>query len=82
MPDTGIGARVARWRRRRGISQVALAGLTLAEHFCAQGRETLLFLNQQLLTEQTLQRIRERRRPSSAPRMKPIPRSWLSWFKA
>jgi transcriptional regulator with XRE-family HTH domain/uncharacterized protein YejL (UPF0352 family) len=27
MPDTGIGARVARWRRRRGISQVALAGL-------------------------------------------------------
>ena len=45
-----------------GKRQVALAGLTLAEHFCAQGRETLLFLNQQLLTEQTIQRIQERRR--------------------
>jgi F-type H+-transporting ATPase subunit beta len=42
--------------------QAALAGLTLAEHFCEQGRETLLFLNEQLLTEQTVQRIRDRRR--------------------
>jgi F-type H+/Na+-transporting ATPase subunit beta len=45
-----------------GKRQIALAGLTVAEHFCEQGRETLLFLNEQLLTEQTVQRIRERRR--------------------
>lgn len=48
-----------------GKRQVALAGLTVAEHFCEQGRETLLFLNEQLLTEQTVQRIRERRRGST-----------------
>ena len=41
---------------------IAYAGLTLAEHFCAQGRETLLLLNEQLLTEHTLQRLRDRRR--------------------
>lgn len=40
--------------------QVALAGLTIAEHFCTQGRETLLFLNEQLLTEETLGRFQER----------------------
>jgi F-type H+/Na+-transporting ATPase subunit beta len=45
-----------------GKRRIALAGLTIAEHFCAQGRETLLFLNEQLLTEQTIQRIQERRR--------------------
>jgi len=44
-----------------GERQVALAGLTIAEHFCAQGRETLLFLNERLVTEQTIQRIRDRR---------------------
>ncbi|MEO7911840.1 MAG: hypothetical protein ABIV47_19515 [Roseiflexaceae bacterium] len=44
-----------------GKRRVALAGLTLAEHFCEQGRETLLFLNEQLLTEQTIQRLRDRR---------------------
>jgi F-type H+-transporting ATPase subunit beta len=45
-----------------GQRRIALAGLTIAEHFCEQGRETLLFLNQQLLTEQTIQRLRDRRR--------------------
>jgi F-type H+-transporting ATPase subunit beta len=45
-----------------GKRRIALAGLTLAEHFCEQGRETLLFLNEQLLTEQTTQRLRDRRR--------------------
>jgi F-type H+-transporting ATPase subunit beta len=45
-----------------GKRQLAFAGLTIAEHFCEQGRETLLFLNQQLLTEQTIRRIQERRR--------------------
>jgi F-type H+-transporting ATPase subunit beta len=45
-----------------GKRQVALAGLAIAEHFCAHGRETLLFLNERLLTEQTVQRIKERRR--------------------
>ena len=27
MTDPEVGARIARWRRRRGLSQVALAGL-------------------------------------------------------
>jgi F-type H+/Na+-transporting ATPase subunit beta len=45
-----------------GKRDLALAGLTIAEHFCAQGRETLLFLNEQLVSEQTLQRIQRRLR--------------------
>jgi F-type H+-transporting ATPase subunit beta len=51
-----------------GKRQVALAGLTIAEHFCDQERETLLFLNEQLLTEQTIQRIQNRRRGGGIPR--------------
>jgi len=43
-----------------GERRIALAGLTIAEHFCEQGRETLLFLNEQLVTEQTIQRLRDR----------------------
>jgi F-type H+-transporting ATPase subunit beta len=42
--------------------QLGLKGLTLAEYFCDQGRETLLFLHEELITQGTLARLRARRR--------------------
>jgi F-type H+/Na+-transporting ATPase subunit beta len=41
---------------------LGLKGLTLAEHFCNQGRETLLFLNEELITEGSIERLKARRR--------------------
>jgi F-type H+-transporting ATPase subunit beta len=42
--------------------QLGLMGLTLAEYFCDQGRETLLFLNEELITEEAIERLKARRR--------------------
>jgi F-type H+-transporting ATPase subunit beta len=42
--------------------QLGLKGLTLAEHYCDQGRETLLFLNEELITEGSIERLKARRR--------------------
>jgi F-type H+-transporting ATPase subunit beta len=42
--------------------QLAQMGLTLAEYFCDQGRETLLFLDEQLLSAEIAERLRARRR--------------------
>jgi F-type H+-transporting ATPase subunit beta len=44
--------------------RLALKGLTLAEYFCDQGRETLLFLDEELITTGTIERLRGRRRGS------------------
>jgi F-type H+-transporting ATPase subunit beta len=42
--------------------RLGLKGLTLAERFCDQGRETLLFLNEELITEGAIERLKTRRR--------------------
>jgi F-type H+/Na+-transporting ATPase subunit beta len=42
--------------------QVGLMGLTLAESFCDQGRETLLFLDEGLIAEGAIERLKARRR--------------------
>jgi F-type H+/Na+-transporting ATPase subunit beta len=46
--------------------QLALMGLTLAEYFCDRGRETLLFMDERLVSQSTAARLRERRRGASA----------------
>jgi F-type H+-transporting ATPase subunit beta len=45
--------------------RLGLMGLTLAESFCDQGRETLLFLSEELITESAIERLRARRRGSA-----------------
>jgi F-type H+/Na+-transporting ATPase subunit beta len=42
--------------------RVGLAALTLAEYFCDQGRETLLFMEENLVSSETVERFRARRR--------------------
>jgi F-type H+/Na+-transporting ATPase subunit beta len=46
--------------------QTALMGLTLAEYFAEQGRETLLFLDEHLVTAETIGRLRQRRHGAQA----------------
>jgi F-type H+-transporting ATPase subunit beta len=46
--------------------QIALMSLTLAEHFCEQGRETLLFLDEHLLSPQIVERLRRRQHSAQA----------------
>jgi F-type H+/Na+-transporting ATPase subunit beta len=45
--------------------QVAYRGLTIAEYFCDQGRETLLFMNEHLVSDDTIERLHARRRAGS-----------------
>jgi F-type H+/Na+-transporting ATPase subunit beta len=40
--------------------------LTLAEYFCEQGRETLLFLDENLVTTETVERLRQRQHGAQA----------------
>lgn len=47
-------------------AQVARAGLALAEDLCARGRETLLFLDELLVTSETVWRLRQRVRGGEA----------------
>jgi F-type H+-transporting ATPase subunit beta len=42
--------------------RVGLAALTLAEYFCDHGRETLLFIEENLVSSETVERFRIRRR--------------------
>ena len=46
--------------------RVGLAALTLAEYFCDQGRETLLFMDENLISPETVERFRMRRRGGGA----------------
>ena len=46
--------------------QIALMSLTLAEYFCEQGRETLLFLDENLLSPQIVERLRRRQHGAQA----------------
>jgi F-type H+/Na+-transporting ATPase subunit beta len=46
--------------------RVGLAALTLAEHYCGQGRETLLFMEENLVSSETVERFRMRRRGGGA----------------
>src|SRR5215216_5221917 len=41
--------------------RIGLAALTLAESFCDQGRETLLFMEENLISDQTVERFLARR---------------------
>jgi F-type H+-transporting ATPase subunit beta len=44
--------------------RVGLAALTLAEYHCDQGRETLMFMEENLVSDETIERFRMRRRGS------------------
>jgi F-type H+/Na+-transporting ATPase subunit beta len=46
--------------------RTALMGLTLAEYFAEQGRETLLFLGEQLMSPGTIERLRGRQHGAQA----------------
>jgi F-type H+-transporting ATPase subunit beta len=46
--------------------RAGLAGLTLAEYFCDQGRETLLFIEENLVSSETVERFRTRRRSGAS----------------
>ena len=46
--------------------QLGLMGLALAEYFAEQGRETLLFLHEQLVSPDTIERLRARRHGAQA----------------
>jgi F-type H+-transporting ATPase subunit beta len=46
--------------------RLGLAALTLAEYFCDQGRETLLFMEENLVSAETVERFRMRRRASAS----------------
>ena len=64
---SGVGAYAALVVGQQDDPQAArdragLAALTLAEYFCDQGSETLLFIEENLVSSQTVERFRARRR--------------------
>jgi F-type H+-transporting ATPase subunit beta len=66
---SGVDGRAALVVGRQDDPQAArdragLAALTLAEYYCDQGRETLLFMEEKLVSSETVERFRMRRRSS------------------